>query len=136
MTFHVGEQVKVVKGESAGSKALAGKYHHIQKIEVEQPSGRGYVTLDDENKTKVWFNEIKGVTNMFTQMGADFKTFIAEHKATIYWIALLFLADHFLFNGAFRVRLQEIMNKLLGKVEAHVEGKTVTLVQPTTTSGS
>lgn len=75
---------------------------------------------------KIFKNE--GEVNMFKQVGSDLKAFIAEHKSVIYWLAVLFLADHFFFQGAFRERLNGIMNKMLGKVESQLDAKTVTLV--------
>lgn len=69
----------------------------------------------------------KGET-MLKTIGSDMKAFIAEHKSTIYCIAVLFLVDHVFFQGAFRERLHGMMNKFLGKVEAQIDGKPVTLV--------
>ena len=55
---------------------------------------------------------------MVTEVLKDTKQFIREHKATIYWVAVLLIADHFLFNGAFKEKLKNIMNSLVGKVES------------------
>ncbi len=52
----------------------------------------------------------------------DAKTFVKEHKSVFYWVAIVALADHFVFKGAFREKLKEVVNKLIGKLEKQVEG--------------
>jgi len=74
--------------------------------------------------------KLRGDLPMLKTVGSDMKAFIAEHKSAIYWIALMFLADHILFQGAFRERLHGLMNKLLGKVEAQIEGKAPVALVP------
>ena len=49
------------------------------------------------------------------------KGFIGENKNVIYWTALAFLVDHFFLNGAFRKRLEAVVDSILTKVEAHVK---------------
>ncbi len=71
-----------------------------------------------------------GVYPMLKTVGSDMKAFIAEHKSAIYWIAVMFLLDHILFQGAFRERLHGLMNKLLGKVEAQIDGKAPVALVP------
>ena len=53
----------------------------------------------------------------------DIKGFVSENRQIIYWMALIFLADHFFFNGAFRERLKGLAEKMLGKVEKQIEAK-------------
>lgn len=49
------------------------------------------------------------------------KGFISENKNVIYWTALAFLADHFFLKGAFRQRLEKIVEAVLSKVEAQIK---------------
>ncbi len=63
-------------------------------------------------------NVKKQETNMITEVAKDLKQFIKDHKSTIYVIAALLLADHFMFNGAFKEKLKGIMSNLVGKVES------------------
>lgn len=72
--------------------------------------GSLHKTINNENKLED--------TNMVTEVVKDTKQFIRDHKATIYWVAILLLADHFLFNGVFKEKLKNIMHNLVGKVEA------------------
>lgn len=51
----------------------------------------------------------------------DAKGFIKEHKSLFYWIALIALADHFIFEGTFRDKLKSIVQKMIGKLEAKVD---------------
>lgn len=59
--------------------------------------------------------------SMLGTVSKDLKSFILEHKLTIYWIAVLLLVDHFFFNGAYRQKINGIMHKLIGKVEDTVD---------------
>lgn len=51
----------------------------------------------------------------------DAKDFIKEHKGLFYWIALIALADHFIFEGTFRDKLKSIVQKMIGKLETKVD---------------
>lgn len=55
--------------------------------------------------------------NMITEIAKDAKAFIKEHKSLLYWVATLFVVDHFFFHGAFKEKLRDIMQKLVGKAE-------------------
>lgn len=92
-----------------------------------------YSNKDDAFKEMNEINElIKGEKSMLKSIGSDLKEFLAEHKSVIYWIAVALLADHVFFNGAFREKLHGLMNKLLGKVEAQIEGKPGVALVPET----
>lgn len=52
----------------------------------------------------------------------DTRAFIAEHKNIIYTIAILFLVDHFIFDGGFRNKLKSLMDKMINKVESKIDG--------------
>lgn len=54
---------------------------------------------------------------MFGEFKQDMKSFIKEHKGLIYSVILFYLVDHFCFDGKFKAKLQEIMHRLIGKVE-------------------
>jgi len=114
------------------SKGLSGKVISVNY--ATNSEGREFVILDTSNGIGLWSTELDlvtntGVTNMLKTVGSDLKGFIAEHKSVIYWIAVMFLLDHVLFQGTFRERLHGLMNKLLGKVESQIDGKApVTLV--------
>lgn len=70
-----------------------------------------------------WRPERKNIKepSMLGTVSKDLKSFILEHKSTIYWIAVLLLVDHFFFNGAYRQKINGIMHKLIGKVEDTVD---------------
>lgn len=61
--------------------------------------------------------------NMITNILTDVKKFVAEHKSTVYCVAVMLLIDHLVFNGSFRAKLQSIMSKLIDKVEQKLDGK-------------
>src|SRR5262249_29697450 len=55
------------------------------------------------------FNKLlKKENSMLKTISSDMKSFLVEHKSTIYTIAALFLVDHIFFQGAFRERLHGI----------------------------
>ena len=56
-------------------------------------------------------------TNMVKEVVQDLKSFIKDHKSTIYLIAVLLIVDHFVFNGSMKEKLKSMMQNLVGKVE-------------------
>ena len=67
--------------------------------------------------------EITEKKTMFKEIANDTKDFVKENRVIIYWVAVLFLADHFFFKGAFKDRLHAMVQKMLGKMETHIEEK-------------
>lgn len=57
---------------------------------------------------------------MFKTVASDVKSFILEHRSTLYFLAFALLVDHFLFQDAFRNRLKAIADGLIKKVEDKV----------------
>lgn len=104
----------------------------LKKKEIEEKMKKGFFnTLDNPNLKQD--AKQKGVS-MFGQVQTDLKKFILEHKSTIYVVASLLLVDHFFFEGKFRHRLHDMMNKLLNKVEHKIDGTTSTNVSPIDTA--
>lgn len=58
--------------------------------------------------------------SMFKTVASDVKSFILEHRSTLYFLAFALLVDHFLFQDAFRNRLKAIADGLIKKVEDKV----------------
>ena len=56
----------------------------------------------------------KGETTMFQ----TFKEYVSKHKDVFYTIAVILLADHFLFKGAFKDKITKIVNNALDKAES------------------
>lgn len=125
-------KIKSLANLHATASQTARKNNDEYKTVLSFGSHAGKATVTFTDNTAVYIDEIEtneGVVPMLKTIGSDLKAFIAEHKSTIYWIALMFLLDHVLFQGAFRERLHGLMNKLLGKVESQIDGgKTVSLV--------
>lgn len=70
---------------------------------------------------KISDKSTKKGTNMFSEVAQDMKVFVKEHKSLIYWVAVLFIFDHFFFQGAFKSKLKNIMDNLVGKVESKLQ---------------
>lgn len=47
----------------------------------------------------------------------DIRAFIIENRALLYWLTLLFILDHLVFEGAFKDRLKVIVEGIIKKVE-------------------
>lgn len=59
--------------------------------------------------------------NVLKEIGSDVKTFVKDNRQVIYTMAFVLLVDHLVFGGAFRDKLKELVNKLIGKVEKQLE---------------
>lgn len=77
------------------------------------------VEMKGNSKIANILTERKGF--MLSEIGTDLKGFIRENRNIIFWLAFAFLIDHFFFQGAFRERLHNAVNKLIGKVEKQIE---------------
>ncbi len=141
MLFKIGDKVQVKwahdqSGKSLYANNLYGQRGTVIKTGIHPNEDEQFCYLDIlknpytaiYSKDLILINPI-GASSMLKSVGNDLKAFITEHKSVIYWIAVALLADHVFFGGAFREKLHGLMNKLLGKVEAQIDGtKTVTLV--------
>ena len=85
----------------------------------------GYRRANSEESAKGIFFKLfsKGQTNVLSDLSKDVKGFISDNRQIIYWMALIFLLDHFFFQGAFRDRLKGMAEKMIGKVEKQIEAK-------------
>lgn len=136
--MNIGDKVIVRSGgKSNGTdgKITAGLKGTVTSVHNEASSNnREYVKLDTSGDIGIWSSEVDLITNegvnMLKALGSDLKGFVVEHKSAIYMIAVLFLADHIFFQGAFRERLHGLMNKMLGKVEAQIDGKAPVALVP------
>lgn len=59
---------------------------------------------------------------MIKEIREDFRVFMREHKSMIYWGLILYVVDHYYFEGAFKERLKQMAHNLIGKVEKKIEG--------------
>ena len=80
-----------------------------------------------ESKAQQWLSLIeqakKGHSNMLKDITTDMKAFMHDNRNVLYWLAVAFLADHFFFGGAFRARLNSLVEKMIGRVEKQIEAK-------------
>lgn len=100
--------------------------------------GITYYTTENFESHHIWFKSLTDAQNALTQIQSamkgqnmfkniltDVKAFIEQHRNVIYWLALAFLVDHFFLNGKFREKLHGLVDKLLNKIEKHVDTTTV-----------
>lgn len=59
--------------------------------------------------------------SMLQEVKNDMKNMVKEHKSIIYWTVMLYLVDRFIFEGRFKAKLQEIVQRLIGKVESELD---------------
>ena len=79
---------------------------------VENSTGNGATETESPQRT-----------GMVNDIAADVKSFIHDNRNIIYWLALAFLVDHFFLGGAFRQRLNALVEKMIGRVEKQIEAK-------------
>lgn len=58
--------------------------------------------------------------NMLSEVAKDMRGFVKEHKSMIYWVLVLFMLDHFFFQGSFKAKLKSMMDNLVGKIESKI----------------
>lgn len=54
-------------------------------------------------------------------MIGEFKQYLKEHRDIIFTVTLLFVADHFLLNGALKAKLTSILHKVVDRIEKKTE---------------
>lgn len=57
---------------------------------------------------------------MLSEVAKDMRGFVKEHKSMIYWVLVLFMLDHFFFQGSFKAKLKSMMDNLVGKIESKI----------------
>ena len=106
------------------------------KVTITKKSGEEtYLCYDNETQRDEDYeklvnalSELKGGpvsdsnTNPLKTVIGDVKGFVKEHRSTLYIIAIVFLVDHLVFEGAFRGRLKGLVDKLLNKAESSIAG--------------
>lgn len=111
------------QGSYGGLSDMSGAgIAHIQQFMGQNPQAQWQAALQqqqyDIGTPLTYIPPVtKKETGMLQELSKDLKQFVISHKAVIYSIALALLVDHLFFEGKFRGRLHEMMNKLLTKVE-------------------
>ncbi len=119
--FKVGDEV-ILFGFTGENAEFNGKISTIASFKEATKGAAAYLADGSYHYLSSMKLTNKGAFKMFGTIGSDLKVFIKDHKSSIYMVAVLLLADHLIFEGAFRVRLQSIMSNLLAKVEKAVGG--------------
>lgn len=50
----------------------------------------------------------------------DIREFIKENRNIVYWIIVVLLLDHFVFEGKFRKKVKSVVEGCLNKVEKQI----------------
>ena len=67
--------------------------------------------------------EVEGIQPIKTQGGSvveTLKSYFKKHEDVLISLAVVLVVDHFIFNGAFREKVEAIVNKLLDKAEKSI----------------
>lgn len=59
--------------------------------------------------------------NIMKDMLSEVKQFFKDNRQVVGYIVMALLLDHFVFGGAMRERLKELVSKMLGKVEKSLD---------------
>lgn len=72
------------------------------------------------------FSEIEKnlMTKRRNTMFAEIKEYLKRHKDIFLTLAILFLADHFVLNGAIKERLARLVERILGHTEKKINALT------------
>lgn len=62
------------------------------------------------------FNLIGGGKKMLESVTGEVKEFVAENKTILYWFAIIFVADYYIFDGKFKDKLENIFSSIIDKV--------------------
>lgn len=65
----------------------------------------------------------KQFTKARISMLQEVKSYMSEHRDIIFTLGLLFLADHFLLNGAIKTKLSAILSKTVDRLEKKVSAE-------------
>ena len=89
-------------------------------------ASNGYITIDSVAKdttTKIKKSKLE-VDRMFKEGVEDVKGFVKENRYVLYWVSLILLADHFIFGGELRGKIQALFNSIIDKVNSKINGDT------------
>ena len=89
--------------------------------------GGGSITIESSGRTKAIKTEKSKleVERMLKEGVEDVKGFVKENRYVLYWVSLILLADHFIFGGEMRGKIQELFNSIINKVNAKITGGSV-----------
>ena len=113
------KMVEKPKFESEDWNPLLHEDAYVNRKTGEKITAAAYYSLD--RTVKIDRLQTKPGGNMITEIKNDIKKMIQEHKQAIYLIAILYLADRFLFEGHFKAKLKEVTQRLLGKAEKQLD---------------
>ena len=99
-------------------QAFASQHQQLQQSSFLQGAIKGQAVSSRLSETPV--TQPKG-KSVFSEIAKDVKSFVIEHRGTLYFIAIALVLDHLLFKDAFRHRLQGMADKVITKVEAKID---------------
>lgn len=117
-TLKVGDKVRVVNKTE--------KYigYSIGEIATVAAVRGGDIVVDFDDKRKTFYTELRELKLIKGESYMDsIKDYLKEHKSILMTIGVVLLVDHLVFDGAFREKVKEIINKMLGKVEKQLDSK-------------
>ena len=92
-------------------------YQGREYIQIELTGGKGVIstaiTLEEYQKL------LKGGSNMLDSL----KKYLGENRDFIFTLALLFVADQFLLNGALRAKLENLCNRTADRLTESTNAK-------------
>lgn len=86
----------------------------------------GLITFEDAVTKETTTKKSKlEVERMFKDGVEDVKGFVKENRYVLYWVSLILLADHFIFGGSMRDKIQVMFNSIIDTVNAKINGGSV-----------
>ena len=115
------ERILVMRDDGTRGGGSGGEWI----VSVDCDSNR-VVVLEDEVDTTTQIKKSKlEVERMFKAGVEDVKGFVKENRYVLYWVSLILLADHFIFGGELRGKVQGLFNSSIDKVNSKINGESI-----------
>ena len=86
----------------------------------------GSITFLDKADTTTKTKKSKLEVDKLIKDGVeDVKGFVKENRYVLYWVSLILLADHFIFGGEMRGKIQTLFNSIIDTVNSKINGDSV-----------
>lgn len=123
--FKIGDQVKVIELQDQGV-SLIGQEGRIIRIEYDQylvqfsSKLSPFLHSDGGLCYNFYESKLKLITKGSTMLN-DIKQYFGKNKDIFFTLGAVLILDYFLFNGAMRKKVQEVVEKMLNHCEKKVD---------------
>jgi hypothetical protein len=106
-----------LRQSGVGIQELLAAQQRMEALQGAKQTVYGFQEIRDKHKIK---------KRSFMKL---FKDYLEAHRDTIFTLVLILLADHYVFNGAFRETISDAFKKLLDKAHQKIDGLPTSVVK-------